>query len=88
LHPKKKKSELGRHPPTNEDESQSICQNQEWEKLLLISQFAMPQFSRVKKPFGSCEMDKGELTRGIILISSTQNPFKFFLNIRTIPNLD
>jgi hypothetical protein len=27
--------------------------------LLLISQFAMPQFSRVKKPFGSCEMDKG-----------------------------
>jgi hypothetical protein len=84
----KKKSELGRHPPTNEDESQSICQNQEEEKLLLISQFAMPQFSRVKKPFGSCEMDKGELTRGIILISSTQNPFKFFLNIRTIPNLD
>ncbi len=56
---KKKKSELGRHTQLMNRDHREYAKTKNEKKLLLISQFAMPQFSRVKKPFGSCEMDKG-----------------------------
>jgi uncharacterized FlgJ-related protein len=55
----KKKSELGRHTQLMNMFHREYAKTKNEKNLLLISQFAMPQFSRVKKPFGSCEMDKG-----------------------------